>query len=72
MGEFTTKKITYSFWCDSCPNRTQIGKYDLVDEKIVLRTITEARRACKYHRSKGRVLCDKCFQERRKKHHGDG
>ena len=66
MSEFVTKTITYSFFCDTCANHTSITKYDLVEKGIVLRSVAEARRACKFHKSKGQILCDQCFQSKRK------
>lgn len=61
MGINVLRCFEYSMVCDICGSEEVLHTNDHPEEDICVHNINTAIKGAGYHRSKGRLLCDDCF-----------
>ena len=65
MGVHWWRVTEYDIECDCCHTAETVYSGDCYDGRVVI-NIPSAIKVAGFHRSKGKILCDKCFENRRK------
>ena len=66
MAITVLKCFEYQLECDNCGDWEVLHTGDGTHTAEYVHDLASARRACKFHISKGQTLCDKCFRERKR------
>lgn len=65
MGFSVFQCFEYTFQCDECDDMVVYHTGDADNEIEYIHDSESARKASKYHRTKGKWICDECWKNRR-------